>query len=365
MSSQYLLTYEETTRGTAPGSPTYLTLPITGALQPTFTPTDEPRKEFRGNDTALGDIASVRKSSQWSYTLECAWYPDSPAIGLLFKHLFGGEGTRSVVDTSGYAGNIYPIASPYGSGAEPLADKAIAICSHTDEDGTTKQQVFGGGRVKSCTITISGTDDIKLSFEIVGPGEYVGTPDQALTAIGTLPSVDPFCSSDVTCWASTGISRTGTTPNFTDIEEGTMDSFTPDSVTITITNGLDDKVVMNGVKGPSQTSRTAQFMAEISMPMDYEDPATGFSSADEFKTLFTGVRTNALGFEITSSTLAGAASEYYRAFIDVAAVLVKAETPTRNSDGVTPSIPFTCSTLYDSTAEYPISIFVVDQDAAY
>ena len=364
MSEQYLLIYEETTRGT-PGSPTYLTLPITGALQPTFTPTDEPRKEFRGNDTALGDTTVARRSSQWTYTLECVWYPDSPAIGLLLKHLFGGEGTRTLIDTTAYAGNIYPVASPYGSGSEPLADKAIALCPHTDEDGTTKQQVFGGGRIKSCTITITGTDDVKLSFEMIGPGEYVGTPDQTLEAIGSLPSVDPFVSSDVTCWASTGISRTGSTPNYTDIEEGTMDQFVPDSVTITITNGLDDKVVMNGVKGPSQTSRVAQVSAEITLPMDYEDPSSGFSSADEFKTLFSDVRTNSLAFELTSDTLAGSATEYYRALIDVAAVLVKAESPARNSDGTTPSIPFTCTTLYDTTAEYPISIFVVDTDAGY
>lgn len=363
MADQFIALCEETTRGTMPGSPSWLYLPITGKLQPSFAPKDESRKEFRGADTALGDSTVLRRESQWTWTLECNWYP-GPEVGLLLKHLLGKAGSRSTVDTSGKRGILYPLAMPYGTGYE-LEDKAIGFAVHTDEAGTSKYQYWGGGRVKSCTITLAGTDDVKLSFEIVGAGEWIGAPDQ--TALGgvSFPTVSPFVTSDALFCIGSGVSRTGTAPDFTAIGAGTMDPFRPDDVTITITNGLDDKVVINGIKGPSLTSRMNQFTVEVATTIDYADPGSGFSSADEFKSLFSGTRTNSLLMVLDNGELAGAATATYQAVLDFPLFLLNADTPERNTEGKTPSTKLTYRSLYSATTEYPFALMTTDKAASY
>lgn len=363
MSDQYLHVFEETTRGTTPGSPTYLVLPVIGALQPNFVATDESRKEFRGPDTALGNVTVVRRSTQWTYTLECLWYPDSLAIGLLLKHFFGNVATRNVLDTTAYAGILYPDSQIYGDG--PLGTKAIGLAVHSDEAGTTKKQVWGGGRIKSLTITATGTDDIKLAFEIQGSGTYVGTPDQTADSMETLPSASPYTTGDLTCYAGSGISRTGTAPEFTDIDPGTMNAFIPDSITVKITNGMDDKNVMDGVAGPTKTFRSGQWLVEVTAPMDYEDPSSGFSSADEFKRLFSGTATTALLLVLDNGELAGSASEDFQAFIDIASGLLKCDTVARDAEGKQPTVELGYTGLNTATTEYPVAIFTIDQADAY
>jgi hypothetical protein len=363
MAEQYLALVEEAARGTDPGSG-YLFLPISGTLQPKFTPTDEPRQEFRGNSTELGALTVTRRESLWTYELECSWYPDSQAIGILFKHLLGVADERATVDTSAKRGIIYPIGNGYAGGA-PQEGKGIGIVPNTDEGGTTKSQYFGGGRVTKCVIKMEGTADIKLTFTLQGPGEYVGAADQTAISNPTFGSVAPFVSSDALCYIGSGISRTGTKPEFTAIAAGTMNAFRPDSIEINITNGLSDKVIMNGVLGPSWTTRESQFAVEISAPMDYDDPASGFSSADEYKTMFSGVRTNSLLFVLDNGVVAGSTTAKYSAVIDVPNVMVSAEPPERNTEGKTPSIAFNLKSLYSTTTDYPIAVLTTDQNATY
>lgn len=362
MAKQFVALIEETTRGTDPTGGR-LFLPVMGSLLPTFSPTDEPRKEFRGADTALGDLTAVRRESQWTYTLECAWYPGAE-VGLLFKHLLGKAGTRSVLETTAYKGILYPLSMPYGTGAE-LVDKAIAIeVNYDDGNGVTKSRYYGGGRVISCTITGEGTDDVKLSFELAGPGEYIAA-ESTETAGASFPTVSPFSSSDLLLYIGTGMTRTGTAPDYTDIVPNTMTAFRPDSLNLTITGGLEDKVVMNGVKGPSFTSRTSQFLAEIDVPIDWDDPSSGFSSKDEYDKLFAGVATNAIMIVADNGELAGDTSENYAATIDLPAMINQSETPEFSTEGQTPSVGLKFASLNSATTEYPFAMITVDQATAY
>lgn len=361
MAVQFVALVDETTRGTDPGSG-YLFLPVSGALQPSFSANDEPRTEFRGADTALGSSSVVRRDSQWTYTLECPWYPGAET-GLLFKHLLGKVNARATVDTSGKKGILYPEAMPYGTG-RTLVNKAIGIVVNSDEGGTTKARYFGGGRVKSCSIKGEGTGDIMLSFELTGPGEYIGA-EGTMTAGAVFPTVSPFTASDLTCFIGSGITRTGTAPNYTALVPNTMKSFMPDSVDLTITNGLEDKTVMNGVQGPSKTTRAGQFSVEANFPIDYDDPASGFSSADEFKNLFTATATQSLLLLLDNGELAGTATENYRAVIDLPFMLNQAETPERNSEGTQPSVGLKYSSLYSATTKYPFGLLTVDKAATY
>ena len=361
MANQFVALYEETARGTKQGSALFL--PIMGSLLPSFSPTDEPRKEYRGADTALGDLTSVRRESQWTYTLECAWYPGAET-GLLFKHLLGKAGTRSVVDTSAYEGILYPLSMPYGTGAE-LADKAIGLeVNYDDGNGATKSRYYGGGRVKSVSISGEGTDDIKLSFELSGPGEHIGA-ESTETAGASFPTVSPFCASDILLYVGAGTTRTGTAPDYTALAPNTMPAFRPDSLSLTITSGLDDKVVMDGIKGPNFTTRTAQFDAALDVPIDWDDPSTGFSSKDEYDKLFAGVATNNFMIVADNGELAGAATSKYTATIDLPAMINQSETPTFSTEGQTPSVGLKYKSLNSTTTEYPLAMFTVDKATAY
>lgn len=360
---QFIALVEEATRGTDPGSG-YLYLPVTSNLLPTFNPTDEARQEFRGADSALGaaEASIVRRESQTTYTLECAYYPGAET-GLLFKHLLGKSVTRVAEDTSAFKGVLYPLANPYGAGRE-LTTKAIGIYSVFDVEGTSTKRYYGGLRIVSCTITGEGTDDVKLSFEMKAPGEFIGA-DEANDLTPTFPVADPFVVSDILCYAGTGASRTGTAPDFTDVGPGTMDQFCPDSLNLQITNGLDDKNVICGVQGPSKTSRTAQFNGNITFPIDLADPSSGFSSYDEYFAMFGGPSTQSLMFVFDNGDLAGSATATYETIFDFDANLRQHETPQYSPTGEEPTVALAYMTLESATTEKPVIMQTIDKASAY
>jgi hypothetical protein len=331
-------------------------------LLPTFSPTDESRKEFRGACTGLGDSSALRRESQWTYSLECAYYPGAET-GLLFKHLLGKSGTRSVLDTTAYEGINYPLVHPYGTGAE-LGAKAVGIWVVYEKEGTSYKRYYGGGRVSSCTVTAEGTDDVKLTFEIAGPGEYIGL-EASNDLTFTAPTPTPFVSSDILAYIGAGITRTGTAPDFTALAPNTMNAFNPDSLNLTITNGLEDKVVIDGVKGPNKTSRTGQFSVECSFPIDLSDPSSGFSSWDEYAALFSGVHTNSVLIVMDNGELAGSATANYETIFDLANLLAQHETPEISAEGQQGTVSLTYASLFSETTEYPVAVFTTDQASAY
>lgn len=363
MANQYLPYCEETTRGTKPGSPSYKFLPITKGLVPKFDPKDEPRKEFRGADTALGDSSVVRRESAYTISPECYLYPGAE-VGTLLKHLLGKAATRTTVDTSAYKGILYPVAMPYGTGAV-LADKAIGFEPNMDRDGTTASQYFGGARFKNATLTIKPGDDITLALEGGGAGGWIGAANQAATANPTFPAASPYAYADAAFYVGSGATRTGTAPDYTDLAPGTMSQIQPDEFTLKIPNGLEDKSVLNGVKGPSKTERTAQFMAEVEFTLDFRDPASGFSSIDEFEAQFSGPRTNSIMVVITGTELAGAATQKYQEVIDLPLVQITIESPEADNEGKTVKAKIKGKTLYSYTTKYPLAWLRVDKAATY
>lgn len=361
MANQYVALVEEATRGTNPGSG-YMFLPVLSDVAPEFNVDDKPRVEFRGQDTGLGDITVIRRQVDWLYKLKCYWYPGKET-GLLFKHLFGNAGARTVLDTSAYSGLLNPLLMPFGAGMN-LGTKAIGIIANTDEAGITKSMYYGGGRVVDCKITCAGTDDVTLDITI--QGAWIGPADQAAIAGVSFPAAAPFNSSQYKAYIGGVPVRTGVAPNYTGITIGTAVQFMPDSLDMTITNGLKDKIVGNGVKGPSKTMRDAKFKVDLNCPIDYEDPAGGFSSAAEYKKLFIGPATNNLLVAFDNGTLAGAATANYTALIDLPYMMQKnPKKPDRNPDGKTPGLKMGFESLYSTTNSYPAAMLTVDKATAY
>lgn len=362
MANQYLALCEHADRLDTNITGPYLFLPTLSDVQPESDFTDKPRVEFRGQDTALGSVNVQRTEQKWSATIKCYWYPGKET-GLLFKHTFGNSGARVLVDTTAYKGLLNPVAMPFGAGM-PLGTKAIALIANTDEGGVTKSQLFGGGRVTSCKISCKGTDDIELEFTV--QGWFIGPVDQAAIGGVSFPPANPFNSSQYKAYIGGVPVRTGSAPNYTDLAPGTAVQFSPDSLTITINNGLKDKVVGNGIKGPTKTYRDTAFGYDVDCPVDYEDPASGFSSADEFKKLISGPAINNLFVVFDTGELAGAATQTYTATLDLPRAQQKnPKKPDRSAEGKTPGLKMGFTSLCSTVTGYPVAMQLTDKASAY
>lgn len=362
MANQYTAIVEETTRGVDPGSG-YKFPPVSGKIEPQTEFKDEARNEFRGQDTRLGDLTVVRKSTSAKHDLEMFLYPID-IIGTLFKHALGYAGSRSLVDTSAYQGIIYPPAAfHYGNGGN-LAAKALTLIANTDLDGVTKAQIFRGFRVKGFKIEFKRPDDIKITFQLI-TGPWIGVPGQTATVGASFTTLKPYNSDDLLCYSGAGITRTGTGPNFTNIAPNTMQQFVPDDLTLTWDSGIDDEDVLNGLNGPSKTVVKGQAKCSLEFGLDFSDPATGYSSYDEYVALHSAVRTLPFLLQLTGPDLAGAATQYHKHLFDLPNMRMIGAPPERDNSGKTPKFKAKYESLYDSTCQYPLAIWAVDKLSAY
>ena len=362
MANQYLALVEETTRGTTPGVG-FKFLPITGKIEPDSDFKDEARVEFRGQDTRLGYLTVVRKSKSYKFDLESFLYPID-IIGILLKHVIGFAGTRAVVDATGYKGILYPPAAfPYGGGGAQVG-KAIGLLPNTDLDGVTKSQIYGGARPTGFKITCKRPDDVKINFSLIG-GPWIGNPGQPAVAGASFTVLSPYNSSGLTCYSGSGITRTGTAPNYTDITPNTMVAFTPDDLTISFENGIDDEDRLNGLSGPSVSVVKGSVKATVEFSIDFSDPATGFSSFDEWVAIHTAPRTMNFLFKLQGTDLAGSTTQYHQMFVDLPNMKMSGNPPDRSNDGKTPKMKFKYDSLVDATTGYPIALMIVDKVSAY
>jgi hypothetical protein len=355
----YLLAYEEAVRGTPPGSPVYMALPITEKPKPSVKPKDEARAIFNGVNTALGYSTVVRRDLEWSHTITLPWFCGAET-DLLLKHAFGWAGTRATLDTTARKGIFYPVAMPFGPGST-LGTKAIGLVAHEDVNGVTKSQVFGGGRIKSLSIIFKATDDIKLQFEIGGDGLYIGAPGQDAITSATFPINDPFMATTAgaTFYTGSGAVRTGVAPDFTDLGVGTMIQFIPEDCTIKWTFGVEDSKPI----GPRKSKRSGQVKLEVDISIDYEAPTTGWNIKGQVDAIVTAATTNALMILLNNGQLAGSATENYKAIIDIPKGLASVTTPDITNDGKTPSAKLKWTSLMGDTTQYPVAIITQNKNA--
>jgi hypothetical protein len=364
MAEQWVEIFEHAARNTVVGDETKYPLPIMGSLKPAFKPTDQARKEFRGADTGQGDSTVNRIESQWTWTLECYAYPIR-ALGLLLKHAFGIAATRNVAETTAYAGILYPENLPFGSG-QTLGDKALGfVINYDDGAGGNKARTYYGGRITKIDVNGEGSSEVKVSIEIQGPGSCIG----AIGAVGSVPDFStlpaPFNSSDTRLYIGAGIDRTGTAPEFTALDPGTMAAFLPDSFALSIETGRIDKTIMNGISGPSKTVKDSQLAVKLSCPIDLEDPSSGFSSRDEVDAIIADVAQNSVLIILDNGELAGDTAQNFQWIFDLANLFHMPVTEDFNTEGKTPAVTLELSGLYSDTTEYQIGLLTIDQESVY
>lgn len=277
----YMALGEEANRGTAESSTNIGFIPLLSPGIPTFEPDDRKREEFRGENTRLGDTTVIRHSRKWSANLEMPFFtesggPQKAFMGTLLKHYFGKAASAQNGTTGQYRHMFYPVEDPFN--ATHLGAKALTLNLNITESASMRLWPYAGGRIGKLSFTQEAGQHLKLAIDMFG--QYRG----AMAAEIGSPT---FAAEDLRCDYNnlkvyTGtITRTGTGPEYTDFSFGSATQIKPDSITVTVEDGREDVLRLSGLDYPDKT-RLGKTKVTVEMTIDWEDPASGFSSVDDF-----------------------------------------------------------------------------------
>lgn len=270
---------EESTRGTAESS-TVGFIPTMGTDFPTMEFDETPRAEARGEDSVKGDVSMTRWSQKWAHSIEMPFFTEAGTVGgivgTMLKHFFGKTSSAENGSTGQYGHMLYPVADPFA--AANLGAKALTINHNVSEGAVTKNHAFEGARISSLSFDQEPGTSMKLTMEMFG---------QKKVASGTAIASPAFAADNLRCDFNnftlyTGtITRTGTGPAFTDFSFGSATPIKPDSISIKIENAMEDVLRLAGVDYPDKT-RMGKYKVTLEFLIDLNDPASGFSSFDDF-----------------------------------------------------------------------------------
>ncbi|VAW37804.1 hypothetical protein MNBD_DELTA02-727 [hydrothermal vent metagenome] len=309
----YMALGEEAARGTKE-STTVGFVPLLGPGIPKVEFEEKKRKEFRGEDTVKGETANLRMSRKWSGSVEMPMFTEAGAaagmIGTLFKHFFGKAASVQNGATGQYVHTMYPVADPFA--AANLGDTALTVNLNINEGSTMKNWPFVGGRVTSLSFDQETGDHLKVTAEMVGQFKD--------TVTGELGSAT-FAAENLRCDYNnlkvyTGtITRTGSAPDYTDFSFASATQIKPDKISVKIENGTEDAIRLSGIDYPDKT-RMGLFKVTAEMTIDWEDPASGFSSIGDFNAWLAGVSETNLCLHWDSGTQAGS-GDNHGLYIDI------------------------------------------------
>ena len=356
----YLAVGEEANRGTKEVT-TLGFIPVLNPGVPDMEFDDQPRGEFRGEDTAKGETLVRRLVQKWSGSHEIPFFTEAGTtagmIGTIIKHFFGYVSSAQNGATSQYAHMFSPHEDP--EEATALGTKALTFNLNIGEDITMKNWPYIGGRVKSLAFDFETAQPVKMTIETMGQKR-----DTVTAEIGSpvFPAENLRCDyNNLTLYYGAGITRTGSAPDFTDLDPNTMVAVKPDKVTLKIESGAEDKMRLSGVDYPDRT-HYGQFKATLEITIDWEDPAAGFSSVDEYNAFVAGIASQPFLFVCDTGTIAGT-GDNHSLIIDCPAANRTGGPPEfdREKDPVT---TLTYDLLFDSTAGYLVGVMLKNTAAA-
>jgi hypothetical protein len=197
-------------------------------------------------------------------------------VGTMLKHFFGKVTSAQNASLGQYLHMLYPVSDPFATAN--LGTKALTLNHNLSEGATTKNHAFEGGRVSSLAFEQEAGTSLRVGFEMFG---------QKKVASGTAIASPAFAAENLRCdyvnfTLYTGtIIRTGTGPNFTDFTFGSATTIKPDTCSIKLENAMEDVLRLGGVDYPDKT-RLGKYKVSLEFTIDLEDPASGFSSFDDF-----------------------------------------------------------------------------------
>ena len=356
----YLAVGEEAARGTAE-STTVGFIPVDTATFPTFEPADEPVLDFRGEQTALGDSRYRRNSEKWSASFDIPMFTESGTtagmMGTILKHFFGGSSSSENASTGQYIHMLYPVSDPFVTGN--LGATALTLNTNITQNASTIQNhVFDGGRVSALTFTQAVGSPLKVSASFMGQQHTVSTA----IATPTYAAENLLCDYDKLSAYFGTITRTGTAPDYTDFTFASATQVCPDSITVTIANGLNDKQVLCGSKYPSK-SNLGKYTCTVEMTIDFEDPATGFSSYDDFVAWHSALSTTNLFLNWDTGTTAGTGDKHSFG-LDIPVALRNGGQPSFSTDA-DPTISLKYTAEMDlTTTQYMVGAYLKNTASA-
>lgn len=275
----YIAIGEESSRGT-PSKEIVGFVPVMSFGGTGFDPTDEPRKEFRGEKSSLGDTFMRRLQVKWAKDFDIPFFTEAGSqdgfMVRLMEHFFGKRTSAQNGGTGQYYHMLYPVSDPYATAN--LGTKALTFNSNFSNGDTVKNYPLIGGRVGGLKFTQEAGSGLMMNATAFG--QTVGTPEEEVGNPTFAPESMRCMYHHLTCYTGT-ITRVGTAPNYTDFTFGSATSFCPDNVTITFEDNREDKLQLCGVNYPTKTLNN-KVMVTVELTIDFEDPASGFNSVDEF-----------------------------------------------------------------------------------
>jgi hypothetical protein len=355
----YMAVGEEAVRGTGEVT-TVGFIPLNGSNIPTSEFEDVRRKQFRGEDTVKGDTGVDRLSQKWSGTIEMDMYTEAGTtegiVGTLFKHFFGASTTDGPNGSTAYGHMLYPAADPFA--AANLDNDALTFSLNINEGTAMKNWPYVGGRVTTLSFEQESGEKLKVSADIMGQFK-----DTTTAELGS----ETFAAENLRCDYNnlkvyTGtITRTGSGPDYTAFTFGSATQLFPDSISVKIENGMEDNIRLSGVDYPDKT-RLGQFKVTVELTLDWEDPAAGFSSVDDFNSWVAASSTTNFTLEWDTGTEAGTALNH-KLVLDLPRVERKGGIPEYDLEK-DPMITLTYEGLVDATTTYMVGCFLQNSASA-
>lgn len=351
----YLAIGEEALRGTAESSVTGF-IPLLNPAIPKMEFDDRRRKEFRGEDSVKGDSAVVRAGQRWTASIEMPFYTEAGsskgAVGTLLKHFFGRCASAQNGATGQYCHMMSPAGDPFSS--SNLGSKGITLNLNINEGTVMKNWPYTGGRVRALAFEQEAGSALKVTAELFGQKR-----EEAASETGT----PVFAAESLRCdYKSLGIytgpvTRIGSAPDFTGFTFAGATRIKPDKIIVKLENGMEDALRISGFDYPDRT-RMGQYKVTAEMTLDWEDPASGFSSAAEFRSWLAGSATTNLFLHWDTGAAAGTGANH-ALFIDLPKLYRAGGEPEYRLDK-DPMITLRYEGLLDASTGYMAGIMLVN-----
>lgn len=355
----YVAVGEEAARGTKESS-TVGFVPLDEPFFPKMEYDDQRRKEYRGEQSALGDTLARRMSRKWSGSMVFPMFTEGGTvvgiIGTILKHFFGHVSSALGSGAGQYYHMFSPVHNPFA--AANLGAKALTLNTNVNEGATMKNWPYVGGRVKSVTFDCEPSLPLKVTVEYFG--QYRDTVTAELGS-PVFPDENLRCDyNNLAAYIGT-ITKVGSAPDYTDFTFGSATLFKSDKLSVKFEAPHEDKLRLSGLDYPDKTNVKGQFKVTVEVTIDWEDPAAGFSSVDEFNSYHGGISQQNFHFFWDTGTPAGS-GDNHALHIDLPAMQRLGGDPEYGEDD--PMITLAYEGLYDATALYQMGLMLKNTAAA-
>jgi hypothetical protein len=277
----YLAIGEETTRGTGEVT-TVGFIPLTDFDIPVPDFMTKKRGEHRGESSRLGHTTERRMGQKVEGSFTFPVFSEAGTtkgiVGTILKHFFGKAVSAQNAATGQYAHMLYGVSDPFATAN--LGTKALTLSYNLIADsGAIRNVPVLGARITKLKFSQKPGDDLLCTVSWVA--QKLSTITAGLAT--PLYAAENLRMSYQMCSLYTGaMTRTGTPPNYTNIAQNAATRIRPDEVTVELDNKTKDKMVLDGTTSPGKTN-VGIIEGSLSFKVDFEDPASGFSSVDEWE----------------------------------------------------------------------------------